>query len=119
MVPHYGNQKAGIRSYVGRKLDASQGSLFDSREIVRGPNGKPQLVTVQRRNAVFVPSDAPVFEVDEGDPHVTEYIRHMRDGDLLPADAETAKLAGVKFDPKCERSLHKIAAAEAASPGGK
>jgi hypothetical protein len=119
LVPHYGAQAQGIRRYVGRRLDPSQGSLFESREIVKGPNGKPQLVTVTRRNAVFVPSAEPVMEVDETDPHVSEYIRHMRDGDLLPADAATAKLAGVPFDPKCSKSLHKIAVAEAAASGGK
>lgn len=114
MVPHYGAQQAGVRRYVGRRLDALQGTLFESREIVRGPNGHPQLVSVQRRNAVFVPSDEPVFEIDETDSHATEYIRHMRDGDLLPADAQTALHAGVKFDPKCERSLHQMHAAEGA-----
>lgn len=31
--------------------------------------------------------------------HIGEYIRHLRDKDLWPADAFTAQFAGVPFDP--------------------
>ena len=31
-------------------------------------------------------------------PVQNEYLRHLRDGDLWPADAETARIAGVPFD---------------------
>jgi hypothetical protein len=40
-----------------------------------------------------------VIEIRMNDPHIGEYIRHLRDGDLWPADQETATRVGVKFDP--------------------
>ena len=124
MVPDYQAQAAGRRQYHGRKLDSSQGSVFESREIVKGPNGKTQIVTVQRRNAVFVPHEEAVFEVADrfwyvdkfvDNPFVSEYLRHLREGDLLPADQATADEAHVKFDPTFARSLHRVHAANLAA----
>ena len=115
MVPDYQAQAAGRRQYHGRKLDSSQGSVFESREIVKGPNGKTQIVTVQRRNAVFVPHEEAVFEVADDSPFVSEYLRHLREGDLLPADQATADEAHVKFDPTFARSLHRVHAANLAA----
>jgi hypothetical protein len=119
MVTDYAAQGAGRRSFHGRVLDTTQGSMFVSTDIVKGPNGKSQVVKVQRRNAVFVPSPSPVFEVPENDRHVGEYLRHLRDGDLIPADLATAQIAGVKFDPTFAKSLHRIHAQWLASEASK
>ena len=119
LVPNYGAQVGGRRCFHGRVLDPTQGSTFESTDVVKGPNGKSQVVKVQRRNAVFIPSPNPVFEVSESDRHVGEYIRHLRDGELIPADLTTAQIAGVKFDPTFAKSLHRIHAAEHAAAASK
>lgn len=49
----------------------------------------------QMRHAGFVKRIGGVVSV----PVRAEYLRHLRDGDLWPADIQTAQIACVKFDP--------------------
>jgi hypothetical protein len=120
MTPNYARQASGQRHYVGRKLDVTKGVKFNDIEIVRGPNGQAQHIEVERRHAVFVPHpDEVVFEYPLNGEHAAEYLKHLRDGDLIPADEFTAgegARLGVspinghkcKFDPEFARSLHKL-----------
>jgi len=76
LVSDYEAMEAGVRRYIGRKLDTS---------------------TVDAAAGVgigFRPTDAAV-EV----PVTGEYVRHVQHGDLWAADAETAERCGVAFDP--------------------
>jgi hypothetical protein len=114
MVPDYGSQAVGVRRYHGRRIDMTLGPLVEHEEMVRAPNGKQQVVKVMKRPAAFVPGDEPVFEIPSNTPYIAEYLRHLRDGDLIPADEATAQFAGVSFDPTFARSLHRIHAEEKA-----
>jgi hypothetical protein len=114
MVPDYGSQAVGVRRYHGRRIDMTLGTLLEHEEMVRAPNGKQQVVKVMKRPAAFVPSDEPVFEIPSNTPYIAEYLRHLRDGDLIPADEATAQFAWVQFDPTFARSLHRIHAEEKA-----
>jgi hypothetical protein len=55
----------------------------------------------QKRNLVHVKRVGVehAIEISMSNPHVGEYIRHLRDGDLWPADQATATAIGLKFDP--------------------
>lgn len=120
MTPHYGAQAQGLRRYVGRKLDVTKGVKFRDTQEIQGKNGQTQLVEVERRHAVFVPHpDEIVFEYPVSGEHATEYLLHLRDGDLIPADAFTAQQGAAlgpspinghvcTFDPDFARSLHKL-----------
>lgn len=70
LVPDFEALDGGVLRFVGRRHD---------------PSVKP--------NGAWVPVDTPV-EV----PYRAEYLQELRAGALLPADAETAQLAGVAFD---------------------
>lgn len=89
LVPDYDMQAQGLRVFIGRRLDPNQGVPFKSERTKQWT-----------RHAVFVPkTDTAAFhEVEANGPHTAEYLRHIKDGDLLPGDAYTAKRAGVKFD---------------------
>jgi hypothetical protein len=130
MVQNYGNLAAGSSlSYIGRRLDPTQGKTFEDVEIVRGTNGREQHVNISRRMAVLVPHpEQVVFEYPTDGPHAGEYLRHLRDGDLIPADQFTADQGahlGVspvnghecKFDPTFARSLHKMHVEESTDDG--
>lgn len=65
---------AGARRYIGRSYDSGLGLA----------GGWPALMKPQ--------------EV----PAIAEYVQALKDGDLLPADEETAKLCGVKLAAKKE-----------------
>lgn len=69
LVQNFERLEAGIKSFVGRKY----------KEVEPGVWG-------------FVPSEVPE-EVKYG----AEYVKACKDGDLLPADEETAKACGVSF----------------------
>ena len=77
---------AGVRRFVGRKHDRTLGSA------TRDESGN------EVRQGGWPPSHKPV-EPDEV-PFRAEYMLAVRDGDLWPADEESAALCGVKFDPK-------------------
>lgn len=71
LVQDFERLEAGIKAFVGRKwLEVEPG----------------------------VWGFAPKSEDDEV-PYRAEYVRACAEGDLWPADAETAKACGVKFDP--------------------
>ena len=69
LVPDFEALEGGVLRFIGRKHDPTLG-----------------------KNGGWVPVDTPV-EV----PYRAEYLQELRAGALLPADAETAKLAGVKL----------------------
>jgi hypothetical protein len=90
MVPHYETQEdSRVRRYHGCKIDGNIGP--DVKEL--DDKGK-ETGRVLKQGAVVWHSD--VFEL----PNRGEYLRHLRDKDLWPADEATASLAGVPFDPK-------------------
>jgi hypothetical protein len=101
MVPDYEAQDVGVRQYVGRRLDPDQGEEFMSTEEVMGAGGRIGTMQVKRRHAVFVPHEGEAAMVSKpmNGRHAGLYLRHLRDGDLLPGDEATAKWACVKFDP--------------------
>lgn len=82
LVQDYQAMAQGLRRYVGRKLDPSQGEEFADEE---DPN-------VKRRQAVFVPVDEPEAVAD-----CAEYRAALRCGDLEPADEATAKAVGLAW----------------------
>jgi hypothetical protein len=89
MVPHY--ERMGNVGH-GRPVVAPHGWKHD-------PNGGPEIVGPQpgqsRTEGAFVKHVPEVIVV----PDCVEYRRHLRDGDLWPADQATAQAAGVPFDP--------------------
>lgn len=70
MVQDYRALFAGVRRYIGMRLDASLGGFVASGDTIA---------------------------LNSAEPHFNEYVRHMRDGDLVPADETSAMLAGVPF----------------------
>jgi hypothetical protein len=60
-----------------------------------GPEFKDDESLTMKRHAAFVKYVGKVLTV----PDRAEYRRHLRDGDLWPADQETAAACGVPFDP--------------------
>lgn len=70
-VPHLEAIDAGVRRFVGRKHDMSVGTTGG-----------------------FVPRPEPEEVADRA-----EYRQAIKEGDLWAADAATAALCGVKFDP--------------------
>jgi len=81
---------SGMNRFHGWTLDSTLGKPFTD-PATRQP----------RRHAVYLKKlgvEAAV-EISVDDPYYGEYVRHLRDGDLWPADLETAQRANVKFDP--------------------
>lgn len=75
MVPDYLAMAAGKRAYVGRKWDESLG------DGIRTQGG-------------WVPT-GEIVVLEPGSPQIfAAYLQHLRDGDLLPADEQTAALCG-------------------------
>ena len=107
MVPDYEAQSAGVRRFIGRRLDRAQGKEFHDPE-----SGQT------RRHAVFVPHEGleAFVQKDVGSQFAMEYLVHMRHGDLLPGDEETARWAGVKWDPSVLDLLPKPAPPPAPEP---
>lgn len=70
LVTDYEAEEAGKRAFVGRKFVEVDGQFG------------------------FAPTDDVVEKPVRG-----EYLRAIKKGDLAAADAETAKLAGVEFEP--------------------
>ena len=70
LVQNFEHLEAGIKSFLGRKF----------KEVEPGQYG-------------FVPT-GEVSEVK----YCAEYVKACKDGDLYPADEETAKACGVAFD---------------------
>ena len=90
MTPDYAAQSHGMRRFHGRRLDSAIGQPFMNAR----KGGMPD------RHAVFVAHEGAeaIEEVDFSSPYRAEYLRHLKEGDLLPADQFTAQQAGVKFD---------------------
>lgn len=79
LVPDFEALDGGVLRFVGRKHDPSLG-----------------------KNGGWVPSSEPV-EI----PYRAEYLQELKAGALLPADAETAKLAGLAFKTQESKSKDK------------
>jgi hypothetical protein len=71
LCQHFEQLEAGIKRFVGRKYLEVQPGWFGF---------------------------APTGEAEEV-PYRAEYVKACFDGDLWPADLETAKACGVSFDP--------------------
>lgn len=85
MVFDYERHESGVRRFVGRKHDPSLGYAFkdDAGNLVK-TGGWP-------------PSHSPASP--DSVPYRAEYLQALKDGDLWPADKETADYCGVPFDP--------------------
>lgn len=94
MTPNYAAQAGGIRCFHGYKFDSTLGPKVAMRDEFGRSTAEV------RNHGAFVKSLGEIVTVDFFDQHRGEYIRHLRDGDLWPADEYTAQLAGVAFDPK-------------------
>lgn len=82
LVQDFAAMRSGIRRFIGRKIDPNQGEEFVDEEDP----------TIKRRQAVFVPTDAPELVQD-----CPEYRKALMAGDLLPADEATAKAVGLAW----------------------
>lgn len=90
MVQDYGALvDAGDRRFHGWKFDTTQGP-----EFVDKGDGKT------KRHGGFVRQTGAVVVIPPNSPYLTEYKRHLRDGDLWAADQATADAAGVPFEPQ-------------------
>lgn len=109
MVPDY-ERHATIRRFHGWKHTKEIGDEVEVKKDLR--TGEVAKVRPDGFVKQLAKSQEHVIDV----PHTVEYLRHLRDGDLWPADQETAKLAGVAFDPLFggEHSLMSEAEAKAA-----
>lgn len=79
LCPHHESQGQGTaKRFVGRRWDAEKYAFVSTNEPVEVPT------------------------IDQSSPHYAdmwgEYARELREGALLPADAQTAKVTGVKFN---------------------
>lgn len=83
LCPHFEAHESGTRRFIGRRYDRTLG--FDEKDPLTG--------NVTKTGGF--PSTGKVEEV----PYRGEYIHALRDGDVWPADEETARVAGVPFDP--------------------
>ena len=72
MVQDYAAMYAGVRQYLGLLWQTDAAGYVPTNEVVQIPE-----------NSAFL----------------GEYLRHLRAGDLVPADARIAKLCGVPFTP--------------------
>lgn len=89
MVPHYETQEnARVRRFHGWKHNPTLGAEYAEVDDKGKPTGR------KVKQGAFVGS-SEVIEL----PMRGEYLRHLRDGDLWPADEATASICGVKFDP--------------------
>lgn len=98
LVPDYHAQESGARRFHGWKHDPQQGPEFEGEH--RNPNGAVE--RRKERHGGFVRQTGEVHSIPSNSPFLGEYIRHLRDGDLWPADAETAAFVGRQFDPEFE-----------------
>lgn len=76
LQPNFEAFDAGVRRFVGRKFDPTAGEVDAKGEAQGG----------------FV-----ILADGESIPVKAEYVKAVKQGDLEPADAETAKLCGVPF----------------------
>ncbi len=95
-VPHYEKLEGGINARITHAC------------LAIGPEFQDEETRQMRRHAAFVKHVGVVLEV----PDRGEYRRHLRDGDLWPADIETANAVGVSFDPDFGGEHHDAAKAE-------
>jgi hypothetical protein len=91
-VPDYAAHAAGATTrFIGWQHDPSGGHEYS---VVEGG------VSETRKSGHHEAKDEPtVLTFALSDGLFGEYLRCLRDGDLWPADAATAALAGVPFDP--------------------
>lgn len=88
MFPDLKAMEAGARRFIGRRNDPSLGNAGGW---------------------------VPHVDAVEVDTHFAEYQKAVRDGDLWPADEETARACNVEFDPKFGGEYDELAAAEKAA----
>ena len=98
MVPHY---ESGSPQHGG----SPQRWVTHTREVVAGPSFIDADGTQRHHGAWLArigdPHEIPLKRMQNGTlkdaPYLTEYKRHLRDGDLLPADEFTAQWAGLDW----------------------
>jgi len=93
MVPHYESQHGGTRRFHGWKHDATLGPKFKHLDVMGRETGQTA------HHGAFVKQLGQIVSVGVRSQFAAEYLRHLRDGDLWPADEFTARMAKVKFDP--------------------
>ena len=93
MVPDYAAQAGGVRRFHGFVFDTSLGPKFQEKDDLGRVTGRVA------QHGAFVKQIGLVVEVPSSSRYLSEYIRHLRDGDLWPADEATAQWCGRPFDP--------------------
>ncbi len=92
-APIHSAHARGMARFVGRIDDYELGTPF----TVTDENGKKSQSIMPARVCSAEPT---TFNQDDDSSEFTEQLIHLRQGDLWPFDAETARMAGVTFDPK-------------------
>ena len=83
MVPDYrAMEETGTRRFLGRRFDPTLGPEFVS--TMEHNFGQ----TIRHGGFVKLVDEPATIAAD--DPHYQEYVKHLRDGDLWPADLATA-----------------------------
>jgi hypothetical protein len=99
LVPDYEalTGSPSVKRFIGMRLDPTKGTPIEYKDFVKKGGGKLVEETVYARQAVFVPLEGPEAIVEK--PYRHEYIAALTSAELLPGDPETARVAGVLFDP--------------------
>lgn len=90
LVPDYEAMDQGVLRYIGRRHDPSIGYDLPKKDPKTG-----KMINTGEKTGGWVPQEEPVTV-----PYRVEYLQELRAGALLPADEETARLAGVAMPVK-------------------
>jgi len=88
MVPDYEAQDTGTRRFLGWKFDREQ-----------GPEFKDATSKKTMRHGGFVRQTGVAVTIQPTNKYRGEYLKHLRDGDLWPADLATAMAAHCAWEP--------------------
>jgi hypothetical protein len=97
----------GTSRFLGWKWDGALGPGF-----VDPTDGQ------QKNHGGRVKQVDQVVVIAAESPHRTEYLKHLRDGDLWPADEATARAAGIMFEPDFGGE-HPVLAAKVSPPSSR
>lgn len=98
MCPNFEALEDGVLRFIGRRLDPTLGHMAPKRQFVPVVKAAAQgakiagVVVPPRPCGAWVPTDE-VVEL----PLRREYLDELQAGALLPADEETARLAGIPW----------------------
>lgn len=85
LVPDLEAHEARVRRFVGRRHDRAGG-----------------LKGMDENGNVFMTGAWPATDHPQEVPYRAEYVQAAKEGDLHPADEETARICGLRFSPPAE-----------------